>query len=92
MQFNRTDCVAMQGAVELLNYALTQDPSATGYITDANDESHQNITIDVMKMVLLEMLNAYGHCHSLKQTFRSKINECSTKEELDAIVFDWDLD
>jgi len=85
MQFDVSDSLKMQGALTLMESI----GSTTGYITQANDETVYNIPIDVMKTVLIEMLNAYAQCHARKQELRTFINNAQSKEELDEIVISW---
>ena len=85
MQFDRSDTLAVEGAIQLLR-ATEQ---ATGYLTDANDVTHYDIPIAVMEAVKIEMLGAYAQCHARKQEIRAQINEAQTEEELNAIEITW---
>lgn len=85
MQFDTNDCLKMQGAITLMEAV----GSSTGYLTQANDVTEYNISIETMKQVLVEMLNAYAQCHARKQELRALINNAQTKEELDEIVISW---
>lgn len=85
MQFDTTDSLKMQGAITLMEAV----GASTGYITQANDVTQYNVSIEVMKQVLVEMLNAYAQCHARKQELRTLINSTQTKEELDEIVISW---
>lgn len=87
MQFNRTDCIAVEGAIRLIE----AKEGTFGYLTDANDETHLNVSLSNMKTVLIEMLSTYAMCHSRKQDLRTEIANAITKEDLDAIEFVWNL-
>ena len=86
MQFNRSDSLAVQGLIELME-ATDQ---TTGYLTQSDDTTVYDIPLATIKKILIGMLSKYAQCHSLKQQYRVKINDCTTKEELDSIVFEWD--
>lgn len=85
MQFDTSDSLKMQGAITLMEAV----GSTVGYITQANDVTVYNVSLDTMKQVLVEMLSAYAKCHERKQELRSLINSAQTKEELDEIVISW---
>ena len=85
MQFDTSDSLKMQGAITLMEAV----GSTVGYITQANDETVYNVSIETMKQVLIEMLNAYAQCHARKQELRALINNAQSKEELDEITISW---
>ena len=85
MQFDRSDTLAVEGAVQLLR-ATGQ---STGYLTDANDTTHYNVPLAMMEAVKVEMLAAYAQCHARKQELRAAINAAQTEEELNAIEIAW---
>lgn len=85
MQFNRSDTLAVEGAIQLLKY---QNEHA-GYLTDANDETHYGVPLETMETVKLEMLQAYARCHAHKQELRKIINSAQSKEELAEITISW---
>jgi len=85
MQFNRSDTLAVEGAIQLLKYQNNH----TGYLTDADDETHYGIPIEIMEAVKLEMLQAYARCHAHKQELRKIINSAQSKEELAEITISW---
>lgn len=85
MQFDTSDSLKMQGAITLMEAV----GSTVGYITQANDETVYNVSIETMKQVLVEMLNAYAQCHARKQELRALINNAQSKEELDEITISW---
>lgn len=85
MQFDRTDTLAVEGAIQLLKATV----QTSGYLTDANDVTHYDIPIDIMEAVKVEMLAAYAACHARKQELRGFINAAQTEEELGAIVISW---
>lgn len=86
MQFNRSDSLAVQGLIELME-ATGQ---TTGYLTQADDTTVYDVPLEDIKAVLIGMLKAYAECHAKKQDYRAKINACETKEDLDKIVFTWE--
>ena len=81
MQFNESDCNKLNGAIVLMENLN----NTTGYLTDADDNTHFDISIDVMKSVLIQMLKKYAQCHLLKQQYRSMINEAKSIEDLSKI-------
>ena len=81
MQFNESDCNKFNGAIVLMENLN----NTTGYLTDADDNTHFDISIDVMKSVLIQMLKKYAQCHLLKQQFRAVINEAESVEDLNKI-------
>jgi len=87
MQFDTTDSLKMQGAIQLLEATGATE----GYLTQVNDETVYNVPLDVMKTVLVEMLSAYAACHARKQELRAAIKAAQTVEDLDAIKITWPL-
>ena len=85
MQFDRSDTLAVEGAIQLLR-ATGQ---TNGYLTDANDETHYDVPIETMGAIKMEMLAAYAQCHARKQGLRAAINAAQTEEELNAIEITW---
>lgn len=85
MQFDTTDAIKMQGAIQLLEMT----GAAEGYLTQADDTSVYNVPLDTMKAVLIEMMTAFAACHARKQELRALINAAQTAEELDEIVISW---
>ena len=85
MQFNRSDTLAVEGAIQLLK----SQNEHTGYLTDANDETHYGVPLETMETVKLEMLQAYARCHAHKQELRKSINNAQSKEELAEITISW---
>lgn len=85
MQFNRSDTLAVEGAIQLLK-ATEQ---TTGYLTDANDVTHYGVPLATMEAVKVEMLAAYAQCHARKQELRAAINAAITEEELNAVTINW---
>ena len=82
MQFNTDDSLKMFGAIQLLESSGVE----TGYITDADDATHYDIPLAVMKSVQNQMLNRYAECHLLKQQYRKAINNCNSIDDLNNIV------
>ena len=87
MQFDTSDAIKMQGAIQLLEAT----GAAEGYLTQANDETIYNVPLDTMKAVLIEMMTAFAACHARKQELRAAINAAETKEDLDAIEITWPI-
>lgn len=85
MQFDRSDTLAVEGAVQLLRATGAE----AGYLTDANDTTHYNVPLATMEAVKVEMLAAYAQCHARKQELRAAINAAQTEEELNAIEIAW---
>jgi len=85
MQFDRSDTLAVEGAIQLLK----SQNEHTGYLTDANDKTHYGVPLETMEAVKLEMLQAYARCHAHKQELRKIINNAQTKEELAEITISW---
>ena len=85
MQFNESDCNKLNGAIVLMENLN----NTTGYLTDADDNTHFDISIDVMKSVLIQMLKKYAQCHLMKQQYRSRISEAETIEDLNSIVIEF---
>lgn len=85
MQFNTDDSLKMFGAIQLLESSGVE----TGYITDADDVTHYDIPISVMKSVQNQMLKKYAECHLLKQQYRALIEAASDEEALQDIEFEF---
>jgi hypothetical protein len=61
--------------------------TAEGYITDANDATHYNVSLSDMQKILIEMLGAFAKAHSQKQSLRAKIVSCTSIDEVNAIAW-----
>lgn len=85
MQFDTSDAIKMQGAIQLLETSGATE----GYLTQANDETIYNVPTATMKAVLLEMMAAFAACHARKQEIRAMIKAAETVKELDAIEITW---
>ena len=59
----------------------------TGYLTQADDTTVYDVPLEDIKAVLIAMLKAYAECHAKKQEYRTRINACTTKDELNEIDF-----
>ncbi len=81
MQFNETDGVKMEGAIKL----LVANGGTSGYLTDANDETHYDVPLADIQAVHLEMLAKYAEAHAKKQVLRQQVKAATTQAELDAI-------
>ena len=69
MQFNRSDSLAVQGLIELME----SEGQTTGYLTQADDTTVYDVPLEDIKAVLIGMLKAYAECHAKKQEYRSQI-------------------
>lgn len=87
MQFDTSDAVKTQGAIQLLEATGATE----GYLTQADDTTVYNVPLDTMKSVLIEMMSAFAACHARKQELRAAIKAAETVEELDAIRITWPL-
>ena len=85
MQFDTSDSLKMQGAIQLMEATEQTE----GYLTQANDETVYHVPLATMKAVLVEMLSAYAECHAHNLELRTLINNAKTKEELDSIQITW---
>ena len=85
MQFNTSDSLKMQGAIQLLEATGQTE----GYLTQADDTTIYHVPLATMKAVLVEMLAAYAQCHARKQELRSQINAAKNEDELNAIELTW---
>jgi hypothetical protein len=55
------------------------------YITDANDATHHDVTLDQAKQVLTEQMGAALAAHAKKQELRARVAAAETIEEVRAI-------
>lgn len=85
MQFDTSDAIKMQGAIQLLEAT----GATAGYLTQADDTTIYHVPLETMKAVLVEMLAAYAQCHARKQELRAQINAAQNVEELNAIQIAW---
>lgn len=85
MQFDTSDSLKMQGAIQLLGATGQTE----GYLTQADDTTIYHVPLETMKAVLVEMLASYAQCHARKQELRALINSAETKEDLDEIIISW---
>ena len=85
MQFDTSDSLKMQGAIQLLEATGQTE----GYLTQADDTTVYHVPLETMRAVLVEMLAAYAACHARKQELRALINAAQNEEELDAIDITW---
>lgn len=85
MQFDTTDAIKMEGAIQLLEATGAME----GYLTQADDTTVYNVPLDTMKTVLIEMMSAFAACHARKQELRAAIKAAETVEDLDAIEITW---
>lgn len=85
MQFDTTDAIKMQGAIQLLEATGATE----GYLTQADDTTVYHVPLDVMKTVLMEMMTAFAACHARKQELRAAINAAQSEEDLDGVEITW---
>jgi len=85
MQFDTTDSIKMQGAIQLLEATGATE----GYLTQTDDTTVYHVPLATMKAVLVEMLAAYAQCHARKQELRAQINAAQNVDELNAIRITW---
>lgn len=85
MQFDTSDAIKMQGAIQLLEATGATE----GYLTQADDTTVYNVQLDVMKTVLIEMMSAFAACHARKQELRAAIKAAELVEDLEAIEITW---
>ena len=62
MQFNESDSLKMEGAIKLMETSGQTE----GYLTDADDITHYNISLDDIKRTQLEMLAKFAEAHAKK--------------------------
>lgn len=85
MQFDTSDSLKMQGAIQLLEATGQTE----GYLTQADDTTVYHVPLETMKAALVEMLAAYAQCHARKQEVRALISAAETAEDLDEIIISW---
>lgn len=83
MQFNDTDTLKMEGAIKLME-AINQ---STGYLTDAENITHYDISLTDIKNVQLEMLAQYAKGHAYKQEIRKQVQNAITIQQINAIIW-----
>lgn len=81
MQFDTRDTLMVRGAIELAQ-ATEQ---ATLYLTDANDVTHEGVSIAEAQATLMEMMAAFAQAHAKKQTLRGQIDAAQTVEDVEAV-------
>lgn len=87
MQFDISDSLKMQGAIQLLEATGATE----GYLTLANDETVYHVPLEVMKAVLVDMLASYAACHARKQELRAAIKAAETVDDLEKVVITWPI-
>lgn len=81
MQFDKSDSLLMEGAIQLIEIG----GGTTGYITDAENVSHYDVPVADMRAVKIEMLANFAEAHAKKQLLRQQVQAATTQAELDAI-------
>lgn len=81
MQFNLRDILMVDGAVR----TLEMTGGTEGYLTDADNVNHYDLTVQQMKQAVLEMTIAHMQAHAHKQQLRDLVTAASTAEELEPI-------
>lgn len=87
MQFDISDSLKMQGAIQLLEATGATE----GYLTLANDETVYHVPLEIMKAVLVDMLASYAACHARKQELRAAIKAAETVDDLEKVVITWPI-
>lgn len=57
------------------------------YITDANDVTHDGISLKDAQAILAEIMGAALQAHALKQKLRAQINAAETVEDVRAVIW-----
>ena len=83
MQFDTRDTLMVRGAIELAQ-ATEQ---ATLYLTDANDVTHEGVSIAEAQAPLMEMMVAFAAAHAKKQELRAQIDAAQTVEDVEAVAW-----
>ena len=81
MQFDTRDTLMVRGAIELAQ--ATEQTSL--YLTDANDVTHEGVSIAEAQATLMEMMAAFAAAHAKKQTLRGQIYAAQTVEDVEAV-------
>ena len=81
MQFDTRDTLMVRGAIELAQ-ATEQ---ATLYLTDANDVTHEGVSITEAQAALMEMMAAFAQAHAKKQELRAQIEAATTLSDVEAV-------
>ena len=83
MQFNTRDTLMVRGAIEL---AQANEQTAL-YLTDANNVTHEGVSIAEAQATLMEMMAAFALAHAKKQTLRGQIDAAQTVEDVEAVTW-----
>ena len=83
MQFNTRDTLMVRGAIELAQ--ATEQTSL--YLTDANDVTHEGVSIADAQTTLMEMMAAFALAHAKKQTLRGQIDAAQTVEDVESVAW-----
>ena len=83
LQFNTRDTIMVRGAIELAQ--ATEQTSL--YLTDANDVTHEGVSIAEAQATLIEMMAAFAQAHAKKQTLRAQIDAAQTVEDVEAVTW-----
>lgn len=81
IQIGQEHCQKLDGAIRFAE--KTGMPSI--YITDANNETHYDVTLVDANQVLIEQMGAALGAHAKKQELRMRIEAATTNEEVEAI-------
>lgn len=85
MQFQPEDSLKMQGSILVLESMNIP----TGYLTQYNDVTIHDVSIETMKDVMMQMMRGYAVCHEYKQNIRALINSAESEEDLNNIAIEW---
>lgn len=81
MQFDTLDTLMVRGAIELAQ----ANEQTSLYLTDANDVTHEGVSIADAQTTLMEMMAAFAQAHAKKQTLRAQIDAAQTVEAVEAV-------
>ena len=85
MQFNQRDILMVDGIIRFMEMTNQTE----GYLTDADNINHYNLSIAQIKQALMEMTEAYLQAHAYKQTLRNAILSATDEFELSNVI--WQL-
>jgi hypothetical protein len=83
MQFDTLDTLMVRGAIELAQ----ANEQTSLYLTDANDVTHEGVSIADAQTTLMEMMAAFAQAHAKKQTLRAQIDAAQTVEDVEAVTW-----
>ncbi len=75
--------LSVDGAIELAQ----ANEQTSLYLTDANDVTHEGVSIADAQTTLMEMMAAFAQAHAKKQTLRAQIDAAQTVEDVEAVTW-----